>query len=58
MARQMGGSATIFIAANAHPVSDSNDNTLLDSALFAIHQRLKNRLDPQGILGNHPFLSY
>ncbi len=59
-AHQLGGSATLFIAANAHPESDSgyfSMNAPHLKTLLDIHNRVKQSLDPQGIFGhNHPHL--
>ncbi|MEN9473112.1 MAG: glycolate oxidase subunit GlcE [Pseudomonadota bacterium] len=56
MAHQLGGSATLFIAANAQPESDSGYFSMNDPALQAlvkIQHNLKQSLDPQGIFGHN-----
>ena len=56
-AQQMGGSATLFIAANAQPASDSAYFSMKDpqrKTLMEIQTRVKQSLDPHGIFYANP----
>lgn len=48
-ARQVGGSATIFVAACAHSTGSAARFGMQDSTLAAVEQRLKDSFDPHGI---------